>query len=157
MGLRLLGALWLAAGLGAPAEAQMVSAKDPQSVVKVLQKEGYSAKLEADEGGEPMISSGYSGSNFRIFFYNCTNKKDCATVQFYSGYTLDKPLTLDKINAWNRGQRFGRAYLNDKGEPAIEMDLDLDDGGISPALFADNLEYWVSVMGAFEKHIGFRD
>jgi hypothetical protein len=151
------GALWLAAGVAAPAQAQMVTAKDPQSLVRVLQKEGYTAKLGADDGGDPMITSGYSGSSFRIFFYNCTAKKDCATVQFYSGYKLDKPVALDKINAWNSSQRFGRAYLNDKGEPAVEMDLDLDDGGLSEALFTDNLEFWVSVMGGFEKHIGFRD
>ncbi|HEX8668449.1 MAG TPA: YbjN domain-containing protein [Allosphingosinicella sp.] len=152
-----VGPAWLAVAIAVPAEAQMVTAKDPQSVVRVLHKEGYTAKLEADKGGEPMISSGYSGSSFRIFFYNCTQKKDCATVQFYSGYTLDKPVALDRINAWNSSQRFGRAYLNDKGEAAIEMDIDLDDGGVSEALFTDNLEYWVSVMGAFEKHIGFRD
>jgi hypothetical protein len=34
------------------------------------------------------------------------------------------------------------------------MDVDLDDGGVSTKLFEDNLEFWVAVMAAFEKHIG---
>ncbi len=36
------------------------------------------------------------------------------------------------------------------------MDLDLDDGGISQALFNDNVEFWASVVGDFERHIGYR-
>ena len=35
------------------------------------------------------------------------------------------------------------------------MDVDLDDGGLSTALFTDNLEFWTSVVGRFEKHIGY--
>ncbi len=138
----------------APAAAQMVTAKDPQSVVKVLQDAGFQAKLDKSEDGEPMIRSGASGSKFTIFFFNCTAGKDCATVQFYSGYEK-KGLKLEQINAWNQGQRFGRAYLDKEGEPAIEMDLDLDDGGVSPALFTDNLEFWTTIMAGFEKHIGW--
>ena len=34
------------------------------------------------------------------------------------------------------------------------MEVDLDDGGVSTTLFEDNLEFWVVVMAAFEKHIG---
>jgi hypothetical protein len=35
------------------------------------------------------------------------------------------------------------------------MDVDLDDGGLSPDLFVDNLEFWTSVLPKFEKHIGY--
>ena len=29
------------------------------------------------------------------------------------------------------------------------MDVDLEDGGMSPALFEDNVEYWVAAMSKF--------
>jgi len=103
-----------------------------------------------------MIVSGVSGTEFRILFYNCKDNRNCATVQFQTGYTLDKKPTLEKINAWNSSQRFGRAYLDKEQDPMIEMDVDLDDGGVSKALFTDNLEFWASVLANFEKHIGYR-
>lgn len=132
----------------------MVRAQDPASIVAAMQKAGFSAKLEKDKEGDPMITSGYSGKTFQVYFYNCTKNKDCATVQFNSGWDLEKTPTLDNINEWNRTQRFGRAYLDKEQDPILQMDLDLDDGGISQLLFEDNLEFWSSIMGAFEKHIG---
>jgi len=140
----------------APAEAQMVKAQDPQSLVRALQGAGYAAKLGTDKVGDPMITSGVNGTTFQIFFYNCTDHKACATVQFHSGYDLQTSPSLDQINEWNRGQRFGRAYLDKENDPILEMDVDLDDGGVAPLLFIDNIEFWASILSNFEKHIGFR-
>ncbi|MDB5673507.1 MAG: YbjN protein, partial [Sphingomonas bacterium] len=41
-------------------------------------------------------------------------------------------------------------------DPILEMDVDLDDGGVSPALFIDNIEFWTSILGKFEGQIGYR-
>ncbi|HYD36053.1 MAG TPA: YbjN domain-containing protein [Allosphingosinicella sp.] len=150
-------AIAAAAGLWAvPGEAQMVKGQDPESVVRALQGAGYAAKLGVDKVGDPMITSGVSGTTFQIFFYNCTDHKECATVQFHSGYDLSQPVTLERINEWNRSQRFGRAYLDKENDPILEMDVDLDDGGVSQLLFIDNIEFWASVLGNFERHIGYR-
>lgn len=152
--------LFAAALLGAliafPAHAQLVRAQDPQTVVDAMQGAGFAAKLGVDRLGDPKIDSSASGTRFTVFFYNCTANKDCATVQFHSGFDLQTPVTLEQINEWNRSQRFGRAYLDKENDPVIEMDVDLDDGGLSRALFEDNLEFWTSVLGKFERHIGYR-
>jgi len=145
-----------AATIAAPAHAQLVRAQDPQSVVRALQDGGYSAQLGVDGVGDPKVTSSVSGTTFQVFFYNCTNHKDCATVQFHSGYHLATAPTLDVINEWNRSQRFGRGFLDRVNDPTLEMDVDLDDGGLSPALFIDNIEFWTSILSRFEKHIGFR-
>lgn len=146
----------LAGAWAVPTEAQMVRAQDPDTVVKALQQAGYAAKLGTDKVGDPMITSGVSGTTFQIFFYNCADHKNCATVQFHSGYDLATPVSLERINEWNRSQRFGRAYLDKENDPILEMDLDLDDGGLSHLLFVDNAEFWASVLGKFEQHIGYR-
>jgi len=140
-----------------PALAQQVTAKDPQSVARALVASGYRAEMKKDGEGDPMIMSASSGTKFGVFFYNCTNHANCATVQFHAGFDTDpgKAPSLEKINAWNRTQRFGRAYLDNEGDPVIEMDIDLDDGGMSQPLFLDNLEFWVSVLAQFEKEIGW--
>ncbi|TMJ13459.1 MAG: YbjN domain-containing protein [Alphaproteobacteria bacterium] len=144
------------AAFAMPAGAQMVKAQDPDSLVKALQGGGYAAKLEVDKVGDPMITSGVAGTTFQIFFYNCTEHKACATVTFHSGYDLKASPGLELINEWNRGKRFGRAYLDKEDDPILEMDVDLDDGGVSPLLFIDNMEFWASILADFEKQIGYR-
>jgi hypothetical protein len=139
-----------------PAQAQMVRGQDPQSLVRALQDGGYAARLGTDKVGDPMITSGVSGTSFQIYFYNCTNHQQCATVTFHSGYDLNSSPSLERMNEWNRGKRFARAYLDKENDPILEMDVDLDDGGLSAALFIDNLEFWASLLGEFEKHVGYR-
>lgn len=156
MKFRLMALAALTATWAVPAGAQLVRAQDPQSLVQALQGAGYTAKQGTDKVGDPMITSGVSGTSFQIFFYNCVDHKQCATVTFHSGYDLKASPGLDRINEWNRGQRFGRAYLDKEDDPILEMDVDLDDGGISPLLFVDNIEFWASILAAFEKHIGYR-
>jgi hypothetical protein len=142
-------------GVAAPAAAAEVQAQDPQSIVSAMQQAGYRAQLDADDTGDPLIRSAASGSDFLVFFYNCTDNSDCRTIQFYAGYSEPNNATLETMNAWNKDNRFGRAYLGDDGIARIEMDLDLDDGGLSQALFEDNIEFWVAVMTRFEEYVGY--
>jgi hypothetical protein len=146
----------LAGAWALPAQAEMVRGQDPGSLVRALQQGGYAAKLGTDKVGGPMITSGVAGTSFQIFFYNCTDHKGCATVTFHSGYDLATGPGMDSINEWNRTKRFGRAYLDKENDPILEMDVDLDDGGLSPALFIDNIEFWASVLADFERHVGYR-
>jgi Putative bacterial sensory transduction regulator len=152
-----LAALAALAAVAAPPAGEMVRPQDPQTLARALQSAGYAATLETDKTGDPMITSGVSGSKFQIFFYNCTNNRDCATVQFHAGYALEKKPSLQSINEWNKLQRFGRAYLDNENDPIVEMDVDLDDGGVSPSLFIDNIEFWDSTLTKFERHIGYRN
>lgn len=144
-----------AAAFAFPAQAQMVSAKNPESLVGVLQAAGYSAKLEKDGSGDPMITSAVNGHPFRVIFYGCTANRDCATITFAAGYDKKSETPLATINEWNRKNRFGRAYLDVEGDPILGMDINLDDGGMSAALFTDNLQFWTAVTGAFQKYIGW--
>jgi hypothetical protein len=146
----------IAAGaLAMPAQAQMVSAGKPDTLVKALQGAGYSAKLDKDSSGDPMIVSAVNGHPFRVIFYGCKANRDCATITFAAGFDKKSATSLASINDWNRKNRFGRAYLDDEGDPILGMDVDLDDGGLSSALFTDNLEFWTAVTGAFQRHIGW--
>ena len=133
-----------------------VRPQDPSSVVRALQANNRAAKLGADAVGDPMITTSFNGTTYQLFFYNCTDHKACATVQFHSGYHLPAQLPLETVNEWNRSQRFGRAYLDKENDPILEMDVDLDDGGVAPLLFIDNVEFWESILPKFETHIGYR-
>ena len=141
------------AALSSTAQAQSVSAQEPRSVVTALLNAGYKAELTKDPTGDPLINSSSSGSSFAIYFYNCTSNRDCRTIQFSSAYSGDNGGTVTRMNDWNNSNRFGRAYVTAKWTTRLEMDLDLDDGGMSKLLFEDNVEYWVALMAKFEKFI----
>ncbi len=137
-----------------PAAAQNVDATRPETIVAALREAGYRAVLDKDNSGDPMVKSGAAGVDFSVYFYNCTATKACKTVQFHAGF-VKKGVTLDTINTWNATHRFARAYLDDEKDPRIEMDVDLDHGGLPTKLFQANLATWDSLVGEFQKTIDF--
>lgn len=143
-----------AATLCSAASAQMVTATNPQTLVDALQSGGYKAQLAKDDAGDPRINSAVGGTNFVIFFYGCAKNVNCKTVQFFAGFSDMSKITLEQMNSWNTDFRWGRAYKTKEGAVRLEMDVDLEDGGVSRALFLDNIEYWETTLAAFEKHIG---
>ena len=148
----LAGAL---AAMAFPAQSQNVTASDPGSIVRAMHGAGYQARLTTAEDGNPQIDSGASGSNFSIFFFDCTDGRDCRAIQFHSSYEHPAP-ALEQLNLWNRETRYARGFISESGTPTIEMDVNLDAaGGISNALFLDNLDLFVLVMGIFEDRIGW--
>jgi hypothetical protein len=133
-----------------PAQAQ-VRSTDPQSIAKALQDAGYKAELTKDSDGDPMIRSGAQGYKFTIFFMSCEKNRNCGDIQFYAGWT--NKLSPERANAWTRKHRFARVYSDDKGEAAIEYDLNFEDQQMSTELFRKNVELWDSLVGSFVDYV----
>lgn len=138
-------------GMAQPALAQNITA-DPDSIASVIRDKGFQVQVSTDDDGDPMIRADGKGYKFTVFFYGCTASHDCTTLGLYSGWT-GSSADVNKVNEWNRENRFGRAYIDKEGDPVIEMDIDLDDGGMSRPLFEDHIEFWMSLMSHFAKHI----
>lgn len=155
MGGKVALALAAAAGLaaGGVAQAKAVSAKDPASVERALREGGYPAELDKDEAGDPMIATRADGTDFTVHFYGCEANRNCKRVQFMFSEAEPRNASLERLNAWNAENYFGRAYRTESGGVRLEMDLDLDDGGMSSALFVDNVEWWSTILASLQKHI----
>jgi hypothetical protein len=152
----MIGKTVLAAALllsASPALAQNITA-DPPKLVAALQAAGYGAELGKDAVGDPMITSAPAGSKFVVLFYNCTDHLACSTIQFQTAWAMKNKPTLAAMNDWNHGNRFGHVYVDKEGDPGIMMDVNLDKGGMPPALFRDNLDVWVALLGNFKKSLG---
>jgi len=135
------------------AMADEVRSDDPSSLVRAMQAGGYRAELTKDNSGDPMIKSSASGSDFAILFYGCKSNRNCTTIQFFAGFKDPDNGSLSALNKWNNDNRFGRAYQSDSGSARIEYDLDLDVGGMSQALFRDNLDVFASLMDRYRKYV----
>lgn len=145
----------VAAGLAllsfASAAQAQVRSTDAQSIARAMQDAGYKAELTKGDDGDPLIRSGVGGYKFTIFFYNCTDHKNCADIQFYIGWT-DK-FSIERANEWNRTHRFGRAYSDKDGEAALEYDVNFEDQALPLPLFKKDLDLWSSLVDSFSEFV----
>lgn len=133
-----------------PAVAANVVA-DSQQIAALLKDKGYKAEIKTDGAGDPYIRTASGGYNFSIFFYGCDKGTQCKSVQFYAAFTPATKPTLQEMNEYAGQNRWGRVYLDKDGDPVIEMDVDLEQGGMSEALFVDNFQYFEAVANKFSE------
>jgi len=150
--------LALAAALAWPhaaaAQSDLVDATDPQRLASLIQGLGYRAQVDVDGVGDPLLISSVGGSNFRIYFYGCTDNKGCKSLLYKIGYDLTDGTTLDVVNGWNSDKLFGRAYLDDENDPWLELSVNMA-GGVSQFNFEDTFDWWEVIIGEFEDYIDF--
>ena len=144
--------LMAGAAIAAPASAQLISAANPEAVASAMRDKGFAVELTTDGEGDPMIKSDMDGDLFVVVFHNCTDNKDCKTLQFYMGFT-EPVVSLERLNGWNQKHRFGFVYNDEEGDPGLEMDIDLDHGGMPKVLFEDNLDTWTTLATEFGKFV----
>jgi Putative bacterial sensory transduction regulator len=110
-------------------------------IVRELKTMGYSPSIDTDDSGDPRVNMSIDGYDWSIYFYDCADgprdDRRCASYQFYSGYTLQKPVSLDTINKWNTNERYAKAYTyvqrNGSHSARIEIDVRSAGTGADPA------------------------
>jgi len=132
-----------------------VTAHNANDLLQAVQDAGFVATMGTDSDGDPRISSRVSDTKFLIYFYGCENNKDCKSILIKAGYDLDTGITASKVNEWNRNKRFGKAYIDDDGDPYLEMDVNMDFDGLGDKNFADTLDWWRVTVEKFEEFIGW--
>ena len=139
------------AALAAPVSAANIVA-DVDQVAAAMTRGGYSVEIKQTKDGRFIRSTrGKENYEFSVFFYGCdaNTTRNCKSVQLYAGFSPKTKPTLEALNAYASENRWGRVYRDDEGDPVVEMDIDLEKGGMSEALFLDHLEYFDAVMDRF--------
>ena len=114
---------------------------------------GYAGKdIASKDHTDPLIKTTFSGQSAIIILRGC-EKGRCRTFQIYTsiGGKTNK-VTLAKINEWNRGHAFGRAYLDGDGDPVMEMDVNAEHGFTTESL-SDAISLWSVLSPTFAKFI----
>lgn len=147
-------AVLAAAGIFAatPAHAELVSA-DPGAVKVIIESRGWPAKLVRNGTDNPYIESKSNGRKFVILFMNCSDGRNCKTLQYYLGFSDASNASLNRMNQWNKEKRFARAYLDNDGDPVLEMDVDLDFNGIPRENLGETFNTWASLMDSFRDFV----
>lgn len=136
--------------MGTSAPAQVVG--DIDVIASLMRDYGLIVEKSVDHEGDPLLSTRLEGTHFGVYFYDC-DPGPCSSIQFSAGFNMDNPLEPARIAEWNREKRFGKAYLDDEGDPFIEVDINLAADGIGRRNFEDSLDLWRAVLADFRNFI----
>lgn len=93
-----------------------------EAIAETMRREGWAISIREGRFIEWRIE----GYKTQIFLGD--NGK---SIQFHAAFG-DEQVALAKVNEWNRTKRFSKSYLDNEGNPHIELDLDYG-GGITEA------------------------
>lgn len=161
----------LVAFLATPASAatkagQVYSEITASEVASIMEIAGYPVKHGTDSQGDPMIESKADRITFTVYFYACTAgssdgaPKSCKELQLAARLTPNQPVALQKINAWNKKQRYLKAYGRDEEangghrDVALNTDINLT-GGVTAANIAAWLRRYQRSTHEFADFIAF--
>ena len=87
---------------------------------------------------------------YQILFYGCSNNVNCQSTQFNTAWSVSSKPTLEQINSWNRTRRFGKAYLDSDGDPALDLSVNLK-RGIATENLEENFNWWAVAIKDLKK------
>lgn len=85
-----------------------------------------------------------------LFYYIDLYKNDEGFDSLAFSIRFEKiKVGMKEINEWNEKRRFTRAYLTKDKLAVLEMDLNMEYGGMADCQFQDNLYVWLDALGRF--------
>ena len=138
-----------------PDESVEIKHLDPSVLATILTAADFNFEQVRDEQGDPLlkVSPGNSGAaKIDISFIGCGADPTCEDVLLRATYSPNKPVALQVANDWNIRNRWARAYVNDKNEAVIEMDISAY-GGIGRDALEAMVSTFFKIVGDFSKDL----
>jgi len=124
-------------------------AADEGIIHQVLSEMELEYELFLDNNNDPTWTFTYLGILITIISYDEVMPGCYGSLLFYTGWATEVDISLTMINDWNSSSRFGRAYIDDSGDPVIELDL-LMAGGVT----ADTIREYITVFTQAASSLG---
>ena len=155
----LIPASWLStepvASADGPDEAAAIRHLDPSVLASILSAADFTFEEVKDEQGDPLlkVSPGDSGAaKIDMLFVGCGNDPSCEDVLLRATYSPNRPVALKVANDWNLRNRWARAFVNDKKEAVIEMDISAY-GGIGRDAVEGMVNTFFKIVRDFSKEL----
>ena len=155
----LVPASWLStepvASADGPDEAAAIRHLDPSVLASILSAADFTFEEVKDEQGDPLlkVSPGDSGAaKIDMLFVGCGNDPSCEDVLLSAPYSPNRPVALKVANDWNLRNRWARAFVNDKKEAVIEMDISAY-GGIGRDAVEGMVNTFFKIVRDFSKEL----
>lgn len=135
--------------------AGLIAGTDANGLVAALQRAGFTAEVKT-QGREVTVLGRIDTLPFQAFLGNCSpSGGGCTDIELYAGFSGGQKIPLERINGWNARTRYARAYLDEDGDPALQMDLSLQ-GGISADSLRGHLQTWGMALETYAAFITSR-
>ena len=134
--------------------AGIITAETVDRIVKALEKGGFEVEVNKADSGAPLIELTDADNPFSVHFYDCTDGKQCGTIQFESGWNMKNGVNAVTIEQWNSDKIWGQAYRDKDKDPWLAVTVDLR-GGVTEANFLDVVKKWDGLMTEFADFIGW--
>ena len=115
--------------LALPVAAQPIYTAATEALIRqVLAEMEINYEQNVDDNGDPIWRYTHNDIVATLVPYDPTVVGSYASLLFFAGWNTEGDFPLSAINEWNRTSRFGRAYVDDQGDPVVELDLLLAGG-----------------------------
>jgi Putative bacterial sensory transduction regulator len=139
-------AILIVASMGLLAVAQTEAvyyAADTQLLDQVFAEMEIDHEIELDDTGDPVWIFTRLGILITLAAYDEIAQGQYASLLFYASWASAEVVSTADVNGWNRASRFGRAYVDEIGDPAIELDLLLA-GGVTARTIKEYIDIFVA-------------
>jgi len=134
--------------------AAIVEKTSLQGALAILTAAGMSGSIETNPDGSRFVLGKMDQGPFQMLPLQCDRPGEgCSAIRLYLGFSMPEKPTLDRVNFYNSRTRDVRAYLDEDGDPAIEMDIALT-GGVTPAYLSARMAAWRSGVEGFRIFLG---
>jgi hypothetical protein len=132
----------LTAEVSAAAESKIYEKITAADFRRMLTASGFGG--ETDKDGD--VVTKMEGQSVLVLI----GSNEGTVIQFR--FSIKATATLRQVNDWNRMRKYGKAYLDDDGDPTLDMDVDLE-GGITEARIKDSISTFKLLLESFLKHL----
>ena len=137
-----------ALALAIPAQAQETTV-DPDHILSLLKGAGYLAEYFSEESDYRQILSKSGDRQFLVELYDCQEGKACETLEFFAGFPMAEPPTKEALDAYAGPREGARIYIDRRGDPSIQLPVELPGKGLTDGEFIDRLKGWETMMTDF--------
>ncbi len=128
--------------------AGVIAGVDVNGLIAALIRAGFTAEAKT-EAGQTYVIAKQGTTPFQAFLSNCqVAGAGCTDIELYAGFTGGQRIAWERINGWNARTRFARAFLDEKRDPALQMDVSLQ-GGVSQDALKTSLTTWGSALETY--------
>jgi len=122
---------------------------------ELMKRFGYLVRLRKDGGGDPLLETTLDGTPFKVYFYGCdkASTRTCGSIQLAAVLRPKNPQDTSRINAWNRDQRYGKAYRHKNGNVVLHMNINIRHG-VTIGNLRVWFDWWRLGLRGFKRYVG---
>ena len=139
----------IGAVLALPVAAQSIYTAATETLIRqVFAEMKIDYEQSVDDNGDPIWRYTHNEILATLVPYDPTSVGSYESLLFFAGWNTEGDFPLSAINEWNRTSRFGRAYVDDQGDPVVELDLLLA-GGVTVQTIKEYIYVFTETVTSF--------